>query len=59
MDSAELLERAHHYRVVAARVTDEQTRQGLLDLAEKYEALAHEMEQDGPESTYRPHDATG
>jgi hypothetical protein len=50
MDSAELLERAHHYRTVAARVTDEQTRQGLLDLAEKYEALAHKMEQDVPES---------
>jgi hypothetical protein len=59
MDSAELLERGHHYRIVAARVTDEQIRQGLLDLAEKYEALAHEMEQDGPESTDRPHDATG
>ena len=59
MDSAELLERAHHYRAVAARVTDEQTRQGLLDLAQKYEALAHEMEQDGPASNDRPHDVTG
>jgi hypothetical protein len=44
MDSAELLERAHHYRMMATRVTDEQTKEGLLVLAEQYEALATEQE---------------
>jgi hypothetical protein len=38
MDAAELLERAHHYRMMALRVTDAQTREGLLELAERYEA---------------------
>src|SRR4051794_9155603 len=37
MDFAELLERAHHYRMMAIRVTDDQTREGLLELAEQYE----------------------
>ncbi len=41
MDRDELLARAKHYRELADRVTDEQTRRGLLDLAERYEALAH------------------
>ncbi|HZI75885.1 MAG TPA: hypothetical protein VFD73_18045 [Gemmatimonadales bacterium] len=50
MDSAELLERAHRYRIVAAGLTDEQTKAGLLDLADKYEALARELEQARPES---------
>ena len=40
MNRAKLLERANHYRVLATYVTDEQARRGLLDLAEKYEALA-------------------
>jgi hypothetical protein len=38
MDSAELLERAHHYRMMAIRVTDALTKEGLLELAEHYEA---------------------
>jgi hypothetical protein len=42
MDAAELLERAHHYRMMAIQVTDAQTREGLLELAERYEALARE-----------------
>jgi len=45
MDAAGLLERAYHYRMMALRVTDAQTREGLLELAERYEALAREMEQ--------------
>jgi hypothetical protein len=39
---------------LAASVTDEQTREGLLDLAERYEALAREAEketQGHPEDT--------
>ena len=51
MEAAELLERAHHYRMMAIRVTDAQTREGLLELAERYEALARELEQDRPQST--------
>jgi hypothetical protein len=47
MDAAGLLERAYHYRMMALRVTDAQTREGLLELAERYEALAREMEQGG------------
>jgi hypothetical protein len=50
MDFAELLERAHHYRMMAIRVTDDQTREGLLELAEQYEALASRMEQSRAES---------
>ena len=42
MDPAELLTRAARYRALAARITDEQARAGLLELAEKYEALAQE-----------------
>ena len=49
MDSAaELITRADRYRALAAGVTDEQTRAGLLELAEKYEALAREMKADDP-----------
>jgi hypothetical protein len=51
MDAAELLERAHHYRMMATRVTDARTREGLLELAERYEALAREMERAGPQSS--------
>ena len=43
MDRTELLERASHYRELAACVTDEQTRAGLLDLAGLYEGLAEEV----------------
>ena len=43
MNFAELLERAHHYRMMAIRVTDDQTREGLLELAEQYEAWAREV----------------
>jgi hypothetical protein len=44
MDAAELLTRAARYRALAARVTDEQARAGLLELAEKFEALAKEAQ---------------
>jgi hypothetical protein len=39
MDIPELLARAAHY----------ETRQGLLELAEQYEALAREKQQEEPE----------
>jgi hypothetical protein len=42
-DADDILARATRYRELARRVTDEQTRAGLLELAEKYEALAQEM----------------
>jgi hypothetical protein len=45
MHSAELRERAEHYRMIAIQVTDAQTKEGLLELAEHYEARAREMEQ--------------
>jgi len=48
MDIADLLTRGERFRALAARVTDEQTRAGLLELAEKYEALAREMQADDP-----------
>jgi hypothetical protein len=44
MDAAALLARANHYRDLAARMLDEQTRAGLLELAERYEALAREVQ---------------
>ena len=40
MDRAELLRWASHYRDLATSMTDEQTRKGLIELAEKYETLA-------------------
>jgi hypothetical protein len=43
MDSAELCERADHYRMMAIQVTDAQTKEGLLELAEQYEAWAREV----------------
>jgi hypothetical protein len=43
--AADLLIRANRYRGMAARVTDEETRMALLDLAAKYEALAREIKQ--------------
>jgi hypothetical protein len=42
MDSDELLDRAAHYRDLAIHTLDEQTKQGLLELAEKYEPLARD-----------------
>ena len=42
--AADLLTHAARYRAMAAVMTDEQTRAGLLELAEKYEALAREMQ---------------
>ena len=48
MDAADLLSRAAHFRALAARVIDEQTRVGLLELAEKYEAFARKMQADEP-----------
>ena len=42
MDHTELSERASRCWELAAHVTDEQTRAGLRDLAEKYEAMARE-----------------
>ena len=44
MSRHELFERASHYRTMAARVTDEETKAGLLELAENYEAMARETE---------------
>jgi hypothetical protein len=51
MDAAELSERARRYQTLAAHVTDEQTRQALLDLAEKYEALAQKRGSERPPGT--------
>ena len=42
--AADLLIRANRYRGIAARVTDEQIRMALIELAAKYEALAREMQ---------------
>jgi hypothetical protein len=42
MDRTELIDRANHYRDLATQTTDQQTKQGLLDLADRYEALARE-----------------
>ena len=50
MDSAELRERADHYRMIAIQVTDAQTKDGLLELAEHYEARARVMEPGRAES---------
>jgi hypothetical protein len=44
MDAAELLTWAARYRALAARMTDEQTRAGLLELAERYEVLGKEAQ---------------
>jgi hypothetical protein len=46
--AADLLRRVEHYRELAAQVTDAQTCAGLLELAEKYEALAREVRADHP-----------
>ena len=44
MDTDVLLERAKRYRQIAASVSDQPTKQGLLDLAGRYEAVAREDE---------------
>ena len=44
--AADLLTRAARYRVLAAGADDEQTRTELLELAEKCEALARELQAD-------------
>jgi hypothetical protein len=41
----ELLDRAYRYRDLAILTMGEQTKQGLLELAEKYEALARDVEE--------------
>jgi hypothetical protein len=46
--AADLLTRAARYRALARPITDEQTRTGLLELAEEYEALAREMQSVDP-----------
>ena len=46
MDSTEHLQRARRYRDLAGGMNDEQTRNGLLELAERLEALAGEMATD-------------
>ena len=48
--AADLLIRANRYRGMAARVTDEQIRMALLELAAKYEALARQMQQTPPKA---------
>jgi hypothetical protein len=57
--AADLLIRANRYRGMAARVTDEQIRMALLDLAAKYEALAREMQQTTRRSRRRSPPPTG
>ena len=37
----ELLARAKHYREIATHLTDEEARQGLLDVAERSSAFVH------------------
>ena len=44
MDAEQRRARAIRYRELAARVTDEQTKQGLLDLAARHEAEAEKIE---------------
>jgi hypothetical protein len=51
MNVADLLGRAERYRDLAAHTIDEQTRAGLLELAEKYEALAWAVQADDPPET--------
>lgn len=44
MDRVELLQRVNRYRDLAAHMMDEQTCEGLLNLAKRYEALGSEVE---------------
>jgi len=48
MDARELRERAEHYRRTALLVTDEDTSKALLELAERYAALARSLMQEEP-----------
>jgi len=48
MDARELRERAEHYRRTALLVTDEDTSKALLELAERYTALARSLMQEEP-----------
>ena len=48
MDARKLRERAEHYRRTALLVTDEDTSKALLELAERYTALARSLMQDEP-----------
>ena len=43
MGLKEMLDLARRYWEVAARMTDEQAKQDLLDLAQRYEALANQL----------------
>jgi hypothetical protein len=45
MDARELRERAEHYRRVALLVSDKDISKALLELAERYEALARTQEE--------------
>jgi hypothetical protein len=48
MDARELRKRAEHYRRVALVVSDEDLSKALLELAERYEALARTLTQEDP-----------
>jgi hypothetical protein len=48
MDARELRKRAEHYRRVALVVSDEDVSRALLELAERYEALARTLTQEDP-----------
>jgi hypothetical protein len=48
MDAQELRKRAEHYRRVALVVSDEDLSKALLELAERYEALARTLTQEDP-----------
>jgi hypothetical protein len=56
VDAEELRAQAADYRRWARRVTDEHLRNGLIDLAEKYEAIAASVAQEdgsaGEESSF-------
>ena len=44
---ADLMRLADHYRQLAILILDPQARAGLLELADKYEALAREKQAEG------------
>ena len=48
MDARELRKRAEHYRRVALLVSDEDLSKALLELAERYAALARTLTQEEP-----------
>lgn len=47
----ELREKAARYRHLSRFVTDARALEALLDLAERFEALAAELERSGPQGT--------